>query len=44
MSFLTTTIRRIAGCLDAGEPVKVDEGCHHVNEFPDAEAIRCRNL
>ncbi|KAK7920577.1 hypothetical protein PG985_008599 [Apiospora marii] len=34
----------LAGCLDAGEPVKVNEGCHHVNEFPNAKAIRCRSL
>ncbi|KAK7978061.1 hypothetical protein PG996_004107 [Apiospora saccharicola] len=37
-------LHKIAGCLDAGEPIKVAEGCHNVNEFSDAKAIRCRTL
>ncbi|KAK8086499.1 hypothetical protein PG994_001473 [Apiospora phragmitis] len=37
-------VSKTAGCLDAGKPVKVAEGCHHISKFPDAKFIRCRSL
>ncbi|KAK8038703.1 hypothetical protein PG993_007114 [Apiospora rasikravindrae] len=35
---------KTSGCLDAGKPVKVNEGCHPISEFPDAKGVRCRSL